>query len=445
MKRLKFWFQYIVELIKRYWYSIVISFIIGGGVFYLLTNLSPLIAKYFPQTKRIGMVGKYRISNLPPEISHLFSYGLTEILPNSRATGSPIVKNWTVGMEGKEYTFFLKDDIYWQDGDPLKPNQVVYFIEGTEFVYQPNQISIKLDSSFAPLPTLLTQPLIKKKKIGLGEYKIENIKIQAGAISRILLVKNGLEKERLYVNFYPNEENLITAYKLGEIDEARGVTEIEQISNWNNIEIKTDRKRNTNYVAAFFNTRIAPLDNKRVRQGLAYCLEKPEEKDRAISPIAPTSWAYNQDVKAYEYNPAHGKSLLEEGWDPNETIELTITTLPELLNWAERIKKNWQENLNVNLKIKVSRFAPDPNNFEIFLGYGIIPPDPDQYSFWHSTQTENLTGLDNPKIDQLLEKGRKTIDFQERKEVYYEFQRSLSEEIPAIFLYYPENYTLVRK
>jgi len=126
-------------------------------------------------------------------------------------------------------------------------------------------------------------------------------------------------------------------------------------------------------------------------------------------------------------------------------MNITLSTLPELLDWAEKIKDDWQNNLNINVAIKVSRFVPEPNNFDAFLGYGLIPPDPDQYTFWHSTQSENLTGINNAKIDQLLEKGRKTIDGEERKEIYYDFQQTLSEEVPAIFLFYPKKYKIIRK
>jgi len=445
MKRIKFGFQYITTLIRRYWYSIIISFIISGAVFLIIINFPKIKENYWPETQRIGLVGKYKLNNLPPDISNLFSYGLTEILPNSQATSSPIVSNWTIKTEGREYIFNIKDNIHWQDGEPLKSSQINYSIEGANFFHEPGQVIIKLDSSYAPLPTLLTQPLIKNSKIGLGKYKLKNIQVEGGAISSLKLVNQEKKRNKIYINFYPNQQDLITAFKLGKIDQARGVTQLEEIEEWKNIEIKTKGEINKNYVGLFLNTRKEPLNNKRVRQALAYCLHKPPKKDRAISPISPSSWAYNQDVKRYEYDPQHGRELFEEGWDPENKINLTITTLPELLEWAEKAKEDWGNNLNINLKIQVSRFAPENNDFDVFLGYGTIPSDPDQYYFWHSTQPENLTGIENPKIDQLLETGRKTIDSQERKEIYYDFQRTLSEESPVIFLYYPKKFTINRK
>jgi len=206
MKRIKFFFQYISKLINRYWHFILISCVITGLIFFFSVHFSGLIKQQIPKKKHVGVVGKYRLNNLPPDIYKLFSYGLTEIMPNSRATRSPIVSNWTINAEGQEYTFYLKDKVNWQNGEPLKSSQIKYDIEGTTFNAEPNKVIIKLESPFAPLPTLLNQPLIKKKKVGLGKYKIKTLQIQAGAISSMVLTQDKPQKERVIINFYPGQE-----------------------------------------------------------------------------------------------------------------------------------------------------------------------------------------------------------------------------------------------
>jgi peptide/nickel transport system substrate-binding protein len=75
-----------------------------------------------------------------------------------------------------------------------------------------------------------------------------------------------------------------------------------------------------------------------------------------------------------------------------------------------------------------------------------IPPDPDQYPFWHSTQTQtNITGFSNVKIDKLLEDARQEIDTEKRKTIYADFQRRITDEAPAVFLYYAKSYTIKRR
>ena len=112
---------------------------------------------------------------------------------------------------------------------------------------------------------------------------------------------------------------------------------------------------------------------------------------------------------------------------------------------AEEIKHSWESILNLKTIITIETQI-DLNNFDTILTYGSIPSDPDQYTFWHSTQTKtNLTKLDNSRIDKLLEEGRLALDQQERKQIYQDFQRYLLEESPAIFLSYPNIYTINRQ
>jgi peptide/nickel transport system substrate-binding protein len=122
---------------------------------------------------------------------------------------------------------------------------------------------------------------------------------------------------------------------------------------------------------------------------------------------------------------------------------LNISTVPAYVDIAEQIKKDW-EKLNIKTGISVS---PDiPTDFQILLVAQSIPVDPDQYSLWHSTQeSTNFTRLNNPRIDKLLEDGRKTYDINTRKKIYQDFQKYLVEEAPAVFLFYPHSYTIIRK
>ena len=51
---------------------------------------------------------------------------------------------------------------------------------------------------------------------------------------------------------------------------------------------------------------------------------------------------------------------------------------------------------------------------------------------------------DNPKIDKLLEDGRKENNKEERKEIYHDFQRFLVEDCPAVFLHELATYSISR-
>ncbi len=130
-----------------------------------------------------------------------------------------------------------------------------------------------------------------------------------------------------------------------------------------------------------------------------------------------------------------------EGSEIEPTVKLAST--PTLLPLAENIAKYWGE-IGIDTSIQVSSVIPD--EFQSFLAVFDIPSDPDQYSFWHSTQEQtNITEYKSPRIDKLLEDGRSELNTDERKKIYLDFQRFLVEDSPAIFLYHPKNYNIKRK
>jgi len=93
--------------------------------------------------------------------------------------------------------------------------------------------------------------------------------------------------------------------------------------------------------------------------------------------------------------------------------------------------------------LKISNF-PDLSNYQLLLIGQESSIDPDQYFMWHSSQSTNFTHYKNTRIDSLLEKGRKTLDLEERRTIYQEFQQYLLEDPPAIFLRYLNNYSIAR-
>ena len=82
--------------------------------------------------------------------------------------------------------------------------------------------------------------------------------------------------------------------------------------------------------------------------------------------------------------------------------------------------------------------------FDVLIASQEIPSDPDQYHLWHSTQATNIAGLASPRIDKLLEDGRKTMEEDKRIKIYHDFQKYLLEEAPAAFLFHPKLYTIER-
>jgi len=293
--------------------------------------------------------------------------------------------------------------------------------------------------------------------------KIKNITSKKSfilALSGIILLAFGgivksvnIEKndEKIIYKIYPTLSMAKMAFLMGEIDVIQNISTnpFEYETEWQQTTDIISKQENNIHIGLFFNLENDLFkDNKALRQALAYATRKPKDESRATGPIARTSWAYNLDVKIYDFEPKRANELAEKSLGNIEKVramQLKISTTNSLLSLAEEIKRDWEEVFGCNVEIEViNTIQPD---YQILLTAQEIPEDPDQYALWHSTQSwpGNIINLKNLRIDKLLEDGRTEIDTKVRKDYYFEFQKYFVEEVPVLFLYYPNYYTIVRK
>src|SRR2546429_8738666 len=84
----------------------------------------------------------------------------------------------------------------------------------------------------------------------------------------------------------------------------------------------------------------------------------------------------------------------------------------------------------------------NPRTFDMTLTAFDNGPDPDVYSFWHSSQAHpggfNFAGMKkNVFIDGDLEDGRNTLELTARAKAYATLPEDVAKEIPAVFVYSP--------
>lgn len=467
MRRL-YW--YLTGYAKKHGWVFLVS-LVGAIVFFSL--VIPLIVGTvtFKQREYVGVLGVYTLNNLPEEIKQRLSVGLTTIETNQEV--SPLLtERWVVEDDGKQYRFVLRDDLEWQDGKKLKPEDIHYQFVDVETVTTPNDIIFRLPDAFAPFPSVVSEPLFRQVSqrylwffsrpmlIGIGPNKIVDYQQQGSRLKE--LVVETPNKRTIY-RFYLTETDLIYAFKRGEIDVISDLSDPGDLVDWRNVEI-TPHVQTDRYLAVFFNN-TDPLMSKSIRQALYYGVSSPNDGTEALGPIDSTSWAYLEGGKTYEKDLDRAvERLLDEL--PPQPMELSLATTQTFANEADRIKQEWEELgdlavtacqnssavtnkdqcvfLDIVVNIKVSNF-PDTNDFQLLLIGQESPVDPDQYFLWHSEQPTNFTHYKNTRIDSLLEKGRTTLDQQERTAIYQEFQQFLLEDPPAIFLKHLTSFEVSRK
>jgi len=345
------------------------------------------------------------------------------------------------------------------------------FLHNLTFGVLPKHLWTGIPASNFPLAEYNLKP------IGSGPYQFKKFsKSQNGKIESIELVRNenfylqGLFIEKIILSFYDNEEKLINAYQKRQIDGLVSISRnnLSQLKNNLNIhQIKLPI-----YYAIFFNqTKSKALADKTVRLSLSYATNKQEIIDRVLegkgaivdSPLLPDCLGYTKETKIYDFALEHAQNILETaGWSDQdkdgirekeikgESTKLEITLIasdwPEIKQAAELIKEQWEKvGAQINLEIIDSVTLQEdylrPREYEALLFGEVLGADPDPFAFWHSAHRKdpglNLALYQNKEVDKLLEEARQTLNQEERKEKYAEFQKLVVEDLPAIFLFSP--------
>lgn len=441
MRNFRYYFRLTIAFVSKFKGLIAIGIFTGILIFLALRFFGPLLRG---SNERIGIVGKYSTSNLPNSILYLISGGLTET-DDSGLTKPLLSSSWEATDNGKTWIFHLKKGVKWQDGKEITSADLNYNLSDVKSEKPDSKtIIFKLQSPFSPFPGTVSKPIFKKGFLGFGQWKVSKMTIAGGYVQKIILANK--EKVKNTYKFYPTEEQAKLGFKLGEVNRLVDIFNPTPIDTWKTVKVTAYPNRGE-VVAIFFNTSAESrlLSEKSVRQALSYAIDKDKlDSARAISPISPLSWAYNPQVKPYNYDPKKAKELIDTlAKELKENSGVRLVTTPVLINQAERIAKDWEA---VGIKVILQVTSIIPSDYDAYLAILDIPKDPDQYAIWHSSQVStNISKYTNPRIDKLLEDGRTELDPEARKKIYLDFQRFLVEDSPAVFLYHPTSYTIERK
>ena len=235
MKFFRYWRWLAAAFFKKHWKTLAGAAVLGIVALSSFVRYYPAISKVFGQETRIGMVGRVSPGSLPIQVSSLISYGLTKVAGDGRPEPD-LAFGWETNEEGTEYTFKIDTSKKWSDQTPVRAGDLGISIENVETEIQgEDTIIFKLVDPYAPFPALVSRPIFKNDLIGLGPDKVAGIKGNGEFIDELILQKP--DNQKIKFRFYRTGADLITAFKLGEVDEIRGMTSLAAVPKWDKIEI----------------------------------------------------------------------------------------------------------------------------------------------------------------------------------------------------------------
>lgn len=361
-------------------------------------------------------------------------------------------------------------------------------------------VRFKLKNPYAPFLQKLTLGILPKhiwetvqpdnfalnennlKPVGTGPYQFESIeKTKSGAVKSIKLKihKQHFAKaayiEHVSFIIYPTQDDALKALNDGGID-GLGLLSAQEKNKLAD-GITTYSLSMPLYYAIYFNTeRNKSLAEKSVRQALAQAINKSDILKNILlnegaivdSPLPQNIFGESPNIVKYNFNLEEAKKILEQaGWvDKNNDgireksvtndkkvttevpLQITLTTveLPELEKVAQYTKDSWQKiGVMTNIiTINTGSIQGDiikPRDYQALLFGNILRLTADPYSFWHSSQKRdpglNLSLYENKTVDGILLDARQDMNPDTRKQKLDQFQKIVTEDLPAIFLYNP--------
>lgn len=279
-----------------------------------------------------------------------------------------LASDYKISDDQLTYTFYLRRDAKWHDGEPLTADDVIFTVQA---IQDPNYQSplesslhgvtatkiddytftLTLQEPFAPFLSSLTFGILPQhiwfdvykvstQNITLSEYNIRPVgsgpfmfdslvKDSAGDIKSYNIVpfpdyygdKPYLDK--MAFNFYSDLDSATTALQKKQVDGLGFITPEQkaQLEAKNN-NLNYNRLQLPQYTAIFFNEDHSDiLSYKAVRQALVWGVDRNTIIQQALNgegepiytPILPGYLGYNADVEKYGFDIEKGKQILEDG------------------------------------------------------------------------------------------------------------------------------------
>ena len=404
--------------------------------------------------------------------------GSMEIVPG-------LAKSWKQ-IDSKTVEFKLREGVKFHNGEEFKAEDVKFSFERMmnspriSFVLPPIKevevvddytVRIVTTNSFGPLMAHLSHPalaIVNKKAVekwgedygshpvGTGPYKF----LSWDAGDKITLERNDdyfqdkAQFKKLIFRSIVEESSRTIALETKEADIALGIGALDKEMIVKNKDLILLEKPSISYNYIGFNNDKDLFKNKDLRLAINYAIDNKALIDVVLngagkvstSPIAPGVFGFTDKTKPYGYDLEKAKEYMKKsGVAPGTKIKLTVFEGNSNTQVAEIVQAQLRE-IGIDMEIEsleVGTFwqYTASGKHDMFLGsWGCVTGDADYglYAMYHSSAKGapgNRAFYGNPRVDELLDLGKETIDPARREEIYEEVQKLIVEDAPDVMLY----------
>ncbi len=407
-----------------------------------------------------------------------------------------LAESWTISADGLEYTFKLVKNAKFHDGSPVTAEAVKYSFnrslklkkggnwmfasamdENSVSVVDDTTVKIKLTKPFAPFLSVLPWMFIVNPKLveaNKGQDEGQTWLKDHEAGSGPFVIKrwepgNLYELERFQGYWKAGGGNLtgaiwkITretssqrlAVQKGDAHIAVDLTgdDMDFLKGSPGVVLIEEPEFRTFSIK--MNYQNGPFTDMALRKAVSYAFDydamlAAEGAGHAVlmrGPLPPGILGADPNLEVPRMDLNKAKEWLAKSKYPNGGVKLSYVYVSGLeierkfgLILLDSLKK-----LNLDLDVKqlvwtdMVALTKDPKTtpdfFPVYQTANYADPDNIAYAAYHGSQNGNWSNptYNNPKTNELIEKGRTTLAEAERVKIYGEFQRQVVEDAPDIF------------
>ncbi len=415
-----------------------------------------------------------------------------------------LAESWKISEDGLTYTFHLVKNATWHDGVPFTSADVKFtftevmnkhhprgavVLKAVESVETPDPYTVvfKLRHPYDPLLKFMgneafviakhlyeNTDILKNpynlKPVGTGPFVFKEWKRG----SHIILERNPSYfkpgkpyLDKIIVRIVPDPSSRMIAFEAKEIDYLYYVmlpsSEVSRFKNRPGFVVSSKgHEDGPSIMMINFNLRKPPFNNLKVRQAIAHAIDKEyiEEKadyglgKPAIGPIASVMrWAFNPNVKLFEFNPKKAEQLLDEAGYPKgaDGIRFKTSIIADrgtfLYAKAAEIIRDYLGKIGIPVELKLldrssmidATYIRWDFDMQVHgLGTG---PDPAiaVARTYVSTNIKpvafaNASGYSNKEVDELFALAEKAPAVKKRAEYYHKVQEIIVRDLPYLWL-----------
>ena len=320
--------------------------------------------------------------------------------------------------------------------------------------------------------TIPSSPYSGAKAIGTGPFMVDSI---SGDRSVVTLRRNPYAApaphlDRFVFKGYSSLQDAVAAVAGGVADAVGGVLSAGEAKLLDRTDISIHDMPTFSFTSVFLDLdpKRPYFSNPTVRRALSQAIDRKAlvrdvlrgAGDPQATSLPPSEWAYSAAAgERVQYDPGAAERALDgAGWTVSAQdlyrsqggvdfiVELVVADAYPYRDVA-RVLQRQLATVGVGVRVNivpagqlVTKYL-GARTYQMALANLDNGPDPDQFSFWHSSEKAyplNFSDLPSQSfIDKDLEDGRAAVASKDRIAAYGELQDLLVDATPALFLYSP--------